>query len=42
MLLGTGTVSLPIFAASASLTVLLLGSGLILFNRTEKTFVDII
>jgi lipopolysaccharide transport system permease protein len=42
MLLGTGTVSTGIVAFSVLLTLVFLVTGLMQFNRTEKTFVDII
>jgi lipopolysaccharide transport system permease protein len=42
MLLGTGTISLDLTLMSIALTLFFLATGLMLFNRTEKTFVDII
>jgi len=42
MLLGTGTISAGTVVISVVLTVLFLVTGLMQFNRTEKTFVDII
>ena len=40
MLLGTGEVSLSLVAISAGVTLALLLSGLALFGRVEKTFID--
>jgi lipopolysaccharide transport system permease protein len=42
MLLGVGGVTAPFVAISAGVTLVLLLSGLALFSRVEKTFVDTI
>lgn len=42
MLLGTGYVSVRLFTVSIAATVLALVSGLLIFQRVEKTFVDVI
>jgi len=41
-LLGTGTLSLPMLAYSLAVTVLFALSGIIVFNKVERTFVDLI
>lgn len=40
MLLGQGTLTLPLLATSAAITMVLLVTGVLLFNRTERTFID--
>jgi len=42
MLLGTGSLSLPTVAMSAAVTLFALLSGLLVFQRVEKNFVDVI
>jgi lipopolysaccharide transport system permease protein len=42
MFLGAGEVTVPYVAISAAVTLVLLATGLLLFNRVEKTFVDTI
>ncbi len=42
MLLGAGTVTIADIAASVAIMVLFMIAGLLLFTRTEKTFVDIV
>jgi len=42
MLLGSGTVTPAIEAISLAVTLFFLATGLILFNWTEKTFVDVV
>ena len=39
-LLGAGTVNPKYLALSAGMTVILLISGILLFSRTERTFID--
>jgi homopolymeric O-antigen transport system permease protein len=41
MLLGTGTVALAYVATSLSVTAFILVVGVVMFNKVEKTFVDI-
>ena len=42
IILGAGEVTAPYVALSAGVTLLLLLTGVVLFNRVEKTFVDTI
>ena len=40
MFLGAGTVNIEYLAISAGTTVVLLISGILVFSKTEKTFID--
>ena len=42
MFTGSGTVTMASFVISVSMTLLLLVSGLLVFNRVQRTFVDTI
>lgn len=42
MLLGTGTVTATAVGATAAATLVICGMGLVIFNKTEKTFIDTI
>ena len=42
LLLGTGWINVPLLVVSALVTVLTLVSGLLVFQRVERTFVDVV
>jgi len=42
MLLGAGTPTMGLFSLSAAMTLVILAGGILVFQRVEKTFVDVI